>query len=217
MPETTSDVPETLFGHLNSDGEVVGGIPIPGLASWLSDPTDGTATVIQGLNSFPEDDRPTIREVNVVHLAWDVMVGLGTLLFLLAVWYWATWIFRKDMPQSKLFLCIASTAGVLAVVTMEAGWVVSEVGRQPWIVYNLMKVEDAATGNTGVWVTFVGVVVLYTALGVDHRLRVARHEPTVPPQRGSGGDRRLRRGRPVRSVARAATRDADANRRTVPT
>jgi cytochrome d ubiquinol oxidase subunit I len=164
VPETTDDVPETLFGHLNSDGEVVGGLAIPGLASWLSDPTDGTATVIQGLNSFPEEDRPTIREVNVVHLAWDVMVGLGTLLFLLAIWYWATWIFRKDMPQSKLFLYIASTAGVLAVITMEAGWVVSEVGRQPWIVYNLMKVEDAATGNTGVWVTFIGVILLYTAL-----------------------------------------------------
>ncbi len=92
------------------------------------------------------------------------MVGLGTLLFLLAAWYWRSWIFRRDMPQSKLFLYIASTAGVLAVITMEAGWVVSEVGRQPWIVYNLMKVEDAATGNTGVWVTFIGVIVLYTAL-----------------------------------------------------
>ena len=164
VPETTSDVPETLLGRLNSEGEVVGGIPIPGLASWLSDPTEGTATVIQGLNSFPEADRPTYREANVVHLAWDVMVGLGTLLFLLSLWYWGTWIFRKDMPQSKLFLYIASTAGVLAIVAMEAGWVVSEVGRQPWIVYNLMKVEDAATGNTGVWVTFIGVIVLYTAL-----------------------------------------------------
>ena len=164
VPETSSDVPETLFGHLNDEGEVVGGIPIPGFASWLSDPTDGTATVIQGLDSFPEEDRPTNRQVNVVHLAWDIMVGLGTLMFLLAVWYWGTWIFRKDMPQSKLFLWIASAAGVIAVITMEAGWVVSEVGRQPWIVYNLMKVEDAATGNTGVWMTFIAVVVLYAAL-----------------------------------------------------
>ena len=49
---------------------------------------------------------------------------------------------------------------------MEAGWVVSEVGRQPWIVYNQMKVEDAATGNTGVWVMFIAVVLLYTGLGV---------------------------------------------------
>jgi cytochrome d ubiquinol oxidase subunit I len=70
------------------------------------------------------------------------------------------------MPRSKLFLRIAAAAGVLSVITMEAGWVVSEVGRQPWIVYNLMKVEDAATGNTGVWITFVLVTLLYAGLGV---------------------------------------------------
>jgi cytochrome bd ubiquinol oxidase subunit I len=52
-------------------------------------------------------------------------------------------------------------SGVLAVITMEAGWVVTEVGRQPWIVYNYMKVEDAATANTGVWITFFAVVILY--------------------------------------------------------
>ena len=59
------------------------------------------------------------------------------------------------MPKSRCSCAIASTTGVLAVITMEAGWVVSEVGRQPWIVYNLHEVEDAATGNTGVWITFV--------------------------------------------------------------
>ena len=49
---------------------------------------------------------------------------------------------------------------------MESGWIVTEVGRQPWIVYGLMKVEDAATGNTGVWITFIAVVILYAVLGV---------------------------------------------------
>ena len=49
---------------------------------------------------------------------------------------------------------------------MEAGWVVTEVGRQPWIVYGHMRVADAATGNTGVWITFIGVVVLYLGLAV---------------------------------------------------
>ena len=166
VPETSSDVPETLLGQLNSDGEVTGGIKIPGLASWLSDPSTGTSTVVQGLDTVPADERPTIREVNTVHLAWDVMVGLGTLLFLLSLWYWLCWIFRRDMPKSRWFLRIASAAGVAAVVCMEAGWVVSEVGRQPWIVYNQMKVEDAATGNTGVWITFILVAVLYTGLGI---------------------------------------------------
>jgi cytochrome d ubiquinol oxidase subunit I len=167
VPETSSDVPETLLGRLNDDGEVTGGIKIPGLASWLSDPGDGTATVVQGLDSVPADERPTTREVNVVHLAWDVMVGIGTLLFLLALWYWASWLFRRDMPRSRPFLWVASAAGVLSVVALEAGWVVSEVGRQPWIVYEVMKVSDAATANTGVWITAIAVAVLYAGLGVS--------------------------------------------------
>ena len=57
--------------------------------------------------------------------------------------------FRRRMPASRWFLWAAASSGVLSVIAMEAGWVVTEVGRQPWIVYKYMKVEDAATGNTG--------------------------------------------------------------------
>jgi cytochrome d ubiquinol oxidase subunit I len=166
VPTTSSDVPETLLGRLNEDGTVTGGVKIPGLASWLSDPSTGTSTVVQGLDTVPADERPTIRQTNIVHLAWDVMVGLGTLLFLLSLWYAASWVFRRRAPTSKWFLRAAACSGVLAVITMEAGWVVTEVGRQPWIVYNHMKVEDAATGNTGVWMTFIAVAVLYVALAI---------------------------------------------------
>jgi cytochrome bd ubiquinol oxidase subunit I len=145
---------------------VVGGVPIPGLASILSDPSTGTSTVIQGLDETPAGDRPTNGNVNVTHLGWDLMIGLGTLLFLLTLWWWASWIFRRDMPQSRWFLRVSAASGLLAVITMEAGWTVSEVGRQPWIVYEKMKVEDAATANTGIWITFIGVVILYIGLGV---------------------------------------------------
>ncbi|GCD19734.1 cytochrome ubiquinol oxidase subunit I [Cellulomonas algicola] len=165
VPTTGSDVPETLLGHLDEDGQVEGGIPIPGLASWLSDPSTGRSTVVQGLDSVPPDERPSIRETNIVHLAWDVMVGIGTLLFLLAVWYGLTWLVKRRAPQGRLFLGIAACSGVLAVVAMEAGWIVTEVGRQPWIVYEVMRVEDAATGNESVWLTFVAIVLLYVALG----------------------------------------------------
>ena len=165
VPTTSSDVPETLLGRLNEDGTVSGGIPIPGLASWLSDPSTGRATVVQGLDTVPPDQRPTVRQTNIVHLCWDIMVGLGTLLFLLSVWYAVSWIFRRRMPRSKWFLRAAAVSGVLAVITMEAGWVVTEVGRQPWIVYGHMKVEDAVTANTGVWITFFAVVVLYALVG----------------------------------------------------
>ena len=94
------------------------------------------------------------------------MVGLGTLLMLLSLWYGATWLFKRDLPKTKWFLRIASIAGVLSVITMEAGWVVTEVGRQPWIVFNQMKVNEAVTGNTGVWLTFLGIIVLYAVVGV---------------------------------------------------
>jgi cytochrome d ubiquinol oxidase subunit I len=188
VPKTSSDVPETLFGHLNSDGTVTGGIKIPGLASWLSDPSTGKNTVVQGLDSVPVDEQPTIHEVNVVHLSWDIMIGLGTFLMLLAVWYGACWLFRRDMPKSKLFLRLASVAGIAAIVAMEAGWVLSEVGRQPWIVYNYMKVEAAATGNTGVWVTFLLVIALYIGLAITTVLILRNMSRRYRAQHGSDDD-----------------------------
>jgi cytochrome d ubiquinol oxidase subunit I len=166
VPQTKSDVPEVLLGHLNASGtKVEGGIRIPGLASWLSDPSSGKNTVVDGRNAFPADTQPTVSEANAVHLAWDIMVGVATLLFLLAVWYALSWVFRRRMPQSKLFLWIASAAGVLSVVALEAGWVVTEVGRQPWIVRNFMKVEQGATTNGGVWITFIVILLLYAVVG----------------------------------------------------
>jgi cytochrome d ubiquinol oxidase subunit I len=165
VPKTKSDVPETLLGHLNSNGTVTGGIKIPGLASILSDPSTGKSTVVQGLNAFPKGSEPTTAQVNVVHLGWDVMVGLGTFLFLLALWFGITWLFRRNIPKTRVFLWIASAAGVLAVITMEAGWVVTEVGRQPWIVFGQMKVSQGATSNQGVWATFLVITAIYAVVG----------------------------------------------------
>jgi cytochrome d ubiquinol oxidase subunit I len=190
VPETSSDVPETILGRLSSDGTVSGGIEIPGLASILSDPSDGTSTEIQGLDAFPADERPTTSQVNTVHLAWDVMIGIGTFLSLLSLWYGATWLFRRRMPTSKLFLWLAASAGILSVVCMEAGWVVTEVGRQPWIVNGYMKVEDGATTNDGVWITFLVIVALYAVVsvvlvrvlrGMSRRFRTAEIDETGVP------------------------------------
>ena len=122
MPKTASDVPETLFGHLNADGTVSGGIEIPGLASILSDPDRRHEHRDQGLDSFPADERPTTRQVNTVHLAWDVMVGLGTLLFLLSALVRA----HVDLParhpeDASCSSGSPSVAGVASVLAMEAG------------------------------------------------------------------------------------------------
>ncbi len=174
VPTTSSDVPETLLGHLNENYTVSGGIAIPGLASWLSNPSTGKNTVVKGLTSVPPDERPTIHQINIVHLCWDIMVGFGTALLLLAVWYALSWVFRRRMPQTKWFLRAAAVAGPTAVITLEAGWVVTEVGRQPWIVYNIMKVEDAVTANTGVWIMFFAVVILYALVGTTTILVLRR-------------------------------------------
>jgi cytochrome d ubiquinol oxidase subunit I len=166
VTRTGDDVPEILLGHEHANGTVTGGIRIPDLASFLSDPRTGASTVVEGRNAFPSDGEPTVAQTNAVHLAWDLMVGLGTLLTLLSLWYGGSWLFKRDMPRTRWFLRIAACTGVLAVITMEAGWVVTEVGRQPWIVYNYMRVDQAATTNGGVWVTFVAVVGIYLVVGV---------------------------------------------------
>ena len=188
VDKTSSDVPETLLGRINDEGKVSGGIEIPGLASFLSDPTDGTSTVIEGLDSFPADERPTTRQVNTVHLAWDVMVGIGTLLFLLSAWFGICWLFRRDLPKTRWFLRAASVAGVAAVVAMEAGWVVTEVGRQPWVVVGHLKVDDAATTNDGVWVTFIVIAALYAAVAVTLVLVLRGMSRRFRAQDEAGGD-----------------------------
>ena len=119
------------------------------------------------LAAQPEDERPTVRQANVVHWAWDIMVGLGTALFLLSAWFGFVWWRRRDLPRTKWFLRAAAVAGVASIVAMEAGWVVTEVGRQPWIVFDYMKVEEAATENDGVWLTFLVICAVYAVVAVS--------------------------------------------------
>ena len=143
--------------------------------------------MVKGLDSFPEGSRPNTREVNTVHLAWDVMVGLGTLLFLLSAWYGAVWLFKRRNPEGKWFLRIAAISGVLSVIAMEAGWVVTEVGRQPWIVVGEMKVTEAATSNEGVWITFLVIAGLYVGVAVTLVL-ILRAMSRRFRERGGSGD-----------------------------
>ena len=166
---TGSDKPEILLGHLNEDGTVSGGLKIPGLASILSDPSTGTSTVVQGLDSVPPEDRPPVRAVNTVHLAWDLMVGLGTALFLLALWYaWVYWRRRDRLADMRWFLRAAVAAPVAAYICVESGWIVTEVGRQPWVVYEILRTEDAVTdtGAAAIWTSLSVILVLYAGLAL---------------------------------------------------
>jgi cytochrome d ubiquinol oxidase subunit I len=158
--ETGSDQPEIIGGIMDPEtGEVRWGIAIPGVASLLTGFT--TDTVIQGLTEVPPEDRPP---VNVVHLAFDVMVGLGSALLALSAWFAVVWWRRRDLPATKWFLRAATVAGAAAIITMEAGWIVTEVGRQPWVVYGYLRTEDAVTTAGGIWWWFAVIAVVYAAV-----------------------------------------------------
>ena len=152
--------PETIGGIL-VDGKIVGGIQIPEVASWLAGFSPDT--VITGLDAVPVDQRPP---ASIVHLSWNAMVGIGTALVLLGGWGLALRWRRRDHATARWFLRACAASGIAAVVALEAGWIVTEVGRQPWVVYLILRTSDAVTRAPGVQATFIGVVVLYSALGV---------------------------------------------------
>ncbi|HKH13139.1 MAG TPA: cytochrome ubiquinol oxidase subunit I [Solirubrobacterales bacterium] len=158
---THRNVTEYIFGICTDDG-VKGGIGIPGFDSFLVG--FDTDTKVTGLDSVPPDERPPFN--TLLHWCFDIMVGIGTALIALGAWLAFVWWRRRDIPSTPWFLRAVAVSGVAAVVALECGWIVTEVGRQPWVVYGVMRTEDAVTGASGVWVTFAATLALYTALGV---------------------------------------------------
>ncbi|MGC4998648.1 MULTISPECIES: cytochrome ubiquinol oxidase subunit I [unclassified Streptomyces] len=163
LPNTGTHVPETLGGVL-IDGEVRYGISVPWVASILAGFKPSTR--IQGLNAVPADIRPTTAQVNIVHWAFDIMVGTSMLMLAVAAWFvWVWWKRRNTLQTNRWFLGAASVCGLVSIASLEAGWVTTEVGRQPWIVVGLLRTRDAVTTQGNLWPTFAGVLVLYLAVG----------------------------------------------------
>jgi cytochrome d ubiquinol oxidase subunit I len=161
VQQTSTDVTEYFGGICTSSG-VKGAIGIPGLDSLLVGWS--TDTQITGLDSVPPADRPPAN--TMIHLSFDAMVGICSLMLLLALWLGIDWWRKRDYPQSHWFLRATAVSGVAAIVALECGWIVTEVGRQPWIVYKVMRTSDAVTHAGGIWITFAVVLALYIALGV---------------------------------------------------
>ena len=160
IPETRTRAPLTV-GGIYVDGEVIGAIEIPLLGSLLA--TRSVDGEVPGLDAVPKADIPP---VNVVHTAFQVMVGIGTFLLLLAGWFGWSWFRRRAPPKSKVFWLGASAAGVLAAIALEAGWTVTEVGRQPWIVWHLVRTSDAVSASTGIVASAIAISALYVVLGI---------------------------------------------------
>jgi cytochrome bd ubiquinol oxidase subunit I len=164
--KTRSHNPEYIGGLIDGAGQVNFGIAIPSFDSVLIglDPN----TVAPGLTSVPADSRPSIAEANITHLAFDLMVGLGSAGVILTFWYFVVLLGRRHLPQTPWFYRVASLAGIGSYIAIESGWTTTEVGRQPWIVYNLMRVADAVTSAPGsfVWIMLSVLLVVYVLIAL---------------------------------------------------
>jgi cytochrome d ubiquinol oxidase subunit I len=152
--------PVTIGGVLVGD-DVVGGLAIPNLGSILAGFSPDTP--IMGFDAIPIDQRPP---ATIVHLAWDTMVGIGTALVGLALWGLILRLRRRDHATARWFLRASTLAGIGAIVALESGWIVTEVGRQPWVVYLVLRTSDAVSQSGAIRITFAAVIALYSVLGI---------------------------------------------------
>lgn len=146
--------------------EHTGAIEIPGALSFLlhGDPN----AVVKGVDAVPPDERPPLA---IVHLAFQIMIGCGSVMAALSVWgAWRWWRRKRGsgraLPDDRRFLTALVLAGPLGFIALEAGWTVTEVGRQPWIVQGILRTADAVTPMPGLVVSFVLFSALYIGLAV---------------------------------------------------
>ena len=197
VAQTSRHVPEWLAGvYLN--GHIYAGVKIPDLDSLLAG--FGPGTQVTGWDSVRPPAVPPV--VWLIHLCFDVMVGLGFLLLLAGLWAAWQWWRHRRLPPQRLFWAAGSVSGLAAIVAMECGWVVTEVGRQPWVVYRLQTTAAAATANGGVITSLSLIIVLYAVLGAatllilrmlarrwrrgDAREAAVPYGPPVPDDQAAG-------------------------------
>ena len=182
LPETEEGAPVHLLGWYDGE-EVRYGIELPRLLSLLAfhDPN----ARVEGLADVPADERPP---VNVVRVAFQTMVGIGFALAAVSLVYLFVFVRRRRLPRSPWFYRAVVAAGPLSVVALIAGWVTTEVGRQPWVVYDQMRTEEAITGAGSIPIGYASLVLVYAGLiaAVVWILRRLARAPVEIPA-GPGG------------------------------
>jgi cytochrome d ubiquinol oxidase subunit I len=179
LGKTTRGAPEHLFGWFEN-GRVKYGIEIPHALSVLA--FHGWNATVKGLNTVPAADRPP---VNITRVCFQLMVGIGTLLAILAIGYLVVLARRKRLPRPDWFYWVVVVAGPASVIALVAGWIVTEVGRQPWVVYGVMRTSQAVTGASGIPVGYgvLALVYLGVVIGVAWVLRRLASAPLQLPAR----------------------------------
>jgi cytochrome d ubiquinol oxidase subunit I len=152
--------PLRLGGFLIDD-RIRWALPIPGVGSVIA---RGTFTgTVPGLDDVPKSDWPP---VNITHWSFQLMVGVGLLLALAVVVFWLTRRRGHDLLGNRWFLRFSVIAGPLAIIALELGWVATEVGRQPWTVWQVLRTTEAATMNRAIWWSYGGVLMTYLGMAV---------------------------------------------------
>jgi cytochrome bd ubiquinol oxidase subunit I len=158
LARTQSRAPESI-GGLFYGGRLHGALRIPdGLSLLLHLSPSGRVT---GLDAVPAASQPPVE---IVHLAFDTMVGIGFGLLALGAWLAWSWWRRRDLPASRWFLRGVAASGAAAVIATEAGWITTEVGRQPWVVYGVLRVASAVNPAPGLADSAWPVIAVYAAL-----------------------------------------------------
>lgn len=134
---------------------------------------------VKGLNEFPEDEIPPVA---IVHYAFQIMVGIGTLLAVAGLIYFIS-LKKKNWMNSKKYWWFYMLLAPLGFLALEAGWVVTEVGRQPWIIYQIMKTSEAVTPMPGMKFSFYMYLIVYFLLGITVTWLMARQIKALNSQK----------------------------------
>jgi len=160
---TSSHAPMHIGGWADETSrETKFAINIPGMLSFLA--AYDFNTVVKGLDSIPRENWPNVP---LTHLSFDLMVGCGVAMMLLGIWFAWTW-WRQGVEQfaSRWLLRAIVFCGSLGFIALEAGWVVTEAGRQPWVIQGILKTKDTVTPSPSIVPVFTGFIALYLLLGV---------------------------------------------------
>jgi cytochrome d ubiquinol oxidase subunit I len=176
--ETGKAVPLIIGGIPDVDKKEVNyAIEIPGALSFLAH-GDFDAEVI-GLDQFPVEDHPPVL---VTHIAFQIMVGLGMVLAGLSLLFFFSRWKKKGWLDSPWFLGLFVLGTPLGFIALEAGWTVTEVGRQPWIIYGILRTQDAVTPIPGITYSLVLFTAIYLSLAVMVTFLLIRQIRAVPEQ-----------------------------------
>jgi cytochrome d ubiquinol oxidase subunit I len=182
--ETAARAPLILGGIPDAETESVRyGIELPGMLSFLA--FGDVDAEVKGLKDFPREEWPPLKPV---HFAFQIMVGAGSAmaalgglyLLMMAVPRW------RSLPKTRPFLWACALSAPLGFIAVEAGWVVTEVGRQPWIIYGVMRTADAVTPAPGLWIHFFIYAGVYLLLALLVTGLMVRHIRSVPNKYASG-------------------------------